>query len=185
MESGCQTAFDGNHVKIPKEGQIMSSTASQIADLLERLARDAMAQFRDITFEDLNRTLDLPESNTLFALATHLVSSGEYWTLVRVGQREIPRERATEFVATGRVEDLLTRYKRWIQEVHALLDTFPDERLYEPIVPRKVSHSAIQSTLYNVLEALLHAVEHTALHVGHIQLTRQILGYAPPAFDED
>ncbi len=26
-------------------------------------------------------------------------------------------------------------------------------------------------------EALLHAVEHSALHLGHIQLTRQILGY--------
>ncbi|MGH2509357.1 MAG: DinB family protein [Ktedonobacteraceae bacterium] len=161
----------------------MPSTASQIADLLERLARDAMAQFKGIALDDLNRTLALPESNTLFALATHLVSSGEYWTLVRVGQREIPRERSTEFDATGDVEDLLVRYERWIRDVHALLDPFPDERLNDPIAPM-ISHSAIKSTTYNVREALLHAVEHSALHLGHIQLTRQFLGYAPPAYEE-
>lgn len=162
----------------------MPSAASQIADLLERLARDAMAQFEGIAHDDLNRPLTLPESNTLFALATHLVGSGEYWTLGRVGKREIPRERSAEFYATGYVEDLLNRYERWIQDIHALLDTFPDERLDEPVEPM-VSHSAIKSTTYNIRECLFHAVEHSALHLGHIQLTRQFLGYAPPAFIED
>ncbi len=158
----------------------MPNTASQIADLLERIARDTMAQFEGITPDDLNRALTLPESNTLFALATHLVSSGEYWTLVRVGKREIARDRSAEFHATGRIEDLLARYERWIQDMHEVLDTFPDERLNEPIEPM-VSHSAIKSSTYNICEALLHAVEHSALHLGHIQLTRQFLGYAPPA----
>ncbi|MEO7020699.1 MAG: DinB family protein [Ktedonobacteraceae bacterium] len=158
----------------------MPNTASQIADLLERIARDAMAQLENITPDDLNHTLALPESNTLFALATHLVSSGEYWTLVRVGKREIARDRSADFYAAGCVDDLLARYKRWIQSVHELLDTFPDERLNEPIEPM-VSHSAIKSSTYNIREALLHAVEHSALHLGHIQLTRQFLGYAPPA----
>lgn len=161
----------------------MSGTASQIADMLERLARDAMAQLEGITRDDLNRPLTLPESNTLFALATHLVGSGEYWTLVRVGKRDIPRDRSAEFYATGRVKDLLGRYERWIQAVHELLDAFPDERLDEPIGPME-SHSAIKSTTCNAREALLHAVEHSALHLGHIQLTRQFLGYAPPTHEE-
>jgi uncharacterized damage-inducible protein DinB len=161
----------------------MTSTASQIADLLERIARDAMSQFQDMTYDDLNRPLDLPESNTLFALATHLVSSGEYWTLVRVGRHTILRDRSAEFYATGCAEDLMMRYERWIQAVHALLDVFPEERLSEAIEPM-VNHSAIRSTTYNILEALLHAVEHSALHLGHIQLTRQFLGYAPPAYEK-
>lgn len=33
----------------------------------------------------------------------------------------------------------------------------------------------------DLCDALLHAVEHSALHLGHIQLTRQFLGYPPPA----
>ena len=28
-------------------------------------------------------------------------------------------------------------------------------------------------------DALLHAVEHCALHQGHLELTRQLLGYSP------
>lgn len=153
----------------------MPTTAAQIADLLEHIARDAMAQFEGIAPEDFNRALKLPESNTLFALATHFVSSGEFWTLVVVGKREIPRDRPAEFRATGRVEDLLTRYECWIRAVHEVLDTFPDECLDEP------TEAAWRGSVFNVREALLHAVEHSALHLGHIQLTRQFLGYAPPA----
>lgn len=151
----------------------MPATAAQIAELLERIARDTLTQFEGITPADFNRPLNLPESNTLFALATHLVASGEYWTLVTVGKREIPRDRPAEFHATGRVEELRTRYEHWIRDVHEVLDVFPDERLDEPVAERR-------GESYNAREALLHAVEHSALHLGHIQLTRQFLGYAPP-----
>jgi hypothetical protein len=56
--------------------------AARMADLLERLARDAMVQFGDIADEDFNRRLSLPEGNTLCALVTHLVAAGEFWVLV-------------------------------------------------------------------------------------------------------
>lgn len=158
-------------------------TAARIADLLERIARDAMAQFGDITDEDFNRRLSLPESNTLCALATHLVAAGEFWVLVLVGEREIPRNRPAEFSATGRARDLLPRYERWIQGVHEVLDDFPDERLSEPVEPPAgyALSTASQRERSDIRDALLHAVEHSALHLGHLQLTRQFLGYAPPA----
>ena len=159
----------------------MPGTAAQIADLLERIARDAMRQLSGIAPEDLNRSLTLPESNTLFALATHLVGAGEYWVLVLVGQREIPRDRQSEFSATGQLEELLARYERWIAGVHKLLDTFPDERLDEPAEVPPGYRSTSTRERGNIRDALLHAVEHSALHLGHIQLTRQILGYPPPA----
>ena len=151
----------------------MSGTAAQIAELLEHIASDALKQLSDITPDDFNRPLTLPESNTLFALATHLVGSGEYWTLVAVGKREIPRDRLAEFHSTGCLEELQARYERWIQGVHEVLDTFPDERLDELATSR-------DGYSRNMHEALLHAVEHSALHLGHIQLTRQFLGYPPP-----
>lgn len=160
--------------------KLMSGTALQVADLLERIGRDAMAQFGDLNEEDLNRVLTLPESNTLFALATHLVGAGEFWVLVLVGQRAIPRDRSAEFHATGKAADLLVRYERWMQAVHEVLDTLPDERLDAMVsIPAGYRPSTTRET-QNVRDALLHAVEHSALHLGHIQLTRQLLGYAPP-----
>ena len=56
----------------------MSGEASHFAVVLERIALNALAQFRDISDVDLNRTLELPESNTAFVLATHLIGSAEY-----------------------------------------------------------------------------------------------------------
>ncbi len=161
----------------------MPGTAARIADLLERIARDAMAQFEDITDEDFNRKLSLPESNTLCALATHLVAAGEFWVLVLVGKREIPRNRPAEFFATGQARDLLLRYERWIQGAHEVLDALPDERLNEPATPPEgyALSAASQRERSDIGDALLHAVEHSALHLGHLQLTRQFLGYPPPA----
>jgi uncharacterized damage-inducible protein DinB len=166
------------------KGNIKPGTAAQIANLLESIARDAMAQFESITPEDFSRKLTLPESNTLFALATHLVGAGEFWVLVVVGKHEIPRDRQAEFIATGQVEDLLARYERWIQGVHEVLDTFPDERLDEQAERPATSQSTSTREQVDVRDALLHAVEHSALHLGHIQLTRQLLGYAPPVESE-
>lgn len=161
----------------------MPGTTAQIVSLLECIARDAMEQFQDISPEDFNRQLTLPESNSLFVLATHLVGSGEFWVLVMVGQRDIPRNRSSEFVATGSAEDLLPRYEKWIWDIHEVLDTLPDERLHERAEP-PVGHTLSSTrTEWSVLDVLLHAVEHSALHLGHLQLTRQILGYAPPSND--
>ena len=162
----------------------MPGTTAQIVSLLERIARDAMKQFQDIRPEDFNRQLTLPESNSLFVLATHLVGSGEFWSLVMTGQRDIPRHRPDEFVATGCAEDLLPRYERWIQALHEALDTFPDERLHERAAPPAHYASKTPEEPLSIIEVLLHAVEHSALHLGHLQLTRQILGYAPPAKED-
>lgn len=157
---------------------IMSRTTSGIVTLLEQIAREVLTQLEGIAPADLNRALTLPESNTLFALATHFIGSGEFWTLVAVGGREIPRDRSAEFHATGRVEDLRPRYERWVMGLHEVLDEFPDARLDE-----QADLQGRSTTPRTKREALLHAVEHSALHLGHIQLTRQFLGYAPPPED--
>lgn len=157
----------------------MQGTAASVASMLEHIARKVMRELEGVTPEDLNRQLALPECNTLFALATHLVGSGEFWVLVKVGKREIPRDRPAEFRSSGDVEALRERYERWIQRVHEVLDTFPDERLSEALEPPASSLSTPAPETRDVHYALLHAVEHSALHLGHIQLTRQLLGYSP------
>lgn len=164
----------------------ITGTAAVIADMLEGIARSALAQFQDLTSEDFNRRLTLPESNTLYALATHLVASGEFWVLVLVGGREIARDRPGEFTASGQAEDLLPRYERWIQGLHEVLDSLPDAQLDAAVTLPAGYELATTSRLQraDVRYALLHALEHSALHLGHLQLTRQLLGSAPVERDE-
>jgi uncharacterized damage-inducible protein DinB len=152
----------------------MPTTGAEFAQVLECIARDTLKTLDGVSDEVLNRPLPLPETNSLFALATHLAGAGEFWTLVMAGGREIPRDRSAEFHATGTGAALVARYERWIADLHALLDTLPEEaleRLANP-VPFRAWKGDMPQT---ILTCLLHAVEHSALHLGHFQLTRQVV----------
>jgi uncharacterized damage-inducible protein DinB len=158
----------------------MAGEGAQFAMVFERIGRDALAALDGIPAETLNQPLTLPETNTLFALATHLLGAGEFWTLALGAGQTVARDRAAEFRAGGTYADLAARCERWIAAVHAAFDTLPDEALDRavPNIP-----NAYRGTLppgqMSARECLLHAVEHGALHLGHIQLTRQLLGLVP------
>ena len=159
----------------------MSDETTQIASVLDYIGHQALAHLQDRSDEELNRPLTLPETNTLFALATHLVGAGEFWVLAVTGGRTIPRDRLAEFRATGSYSDLTARYERWLAGVHEVLDALVPERMEERIdVNRYRSVPLASAQEVTAREALLHAIEHSALHLGHIQLTRQLLSYAPP-----
>ena len=157
----------------------MPSEASHFAVVLERIARNALAQFGDLSDVDLNRPLELPECNTAFALATHLIGAAEYWVLQLAGGRDVQRDRLSEFRASGTGTELVARYEHWLVAMQQLLQTFPDERLNRPVSVPESHHSTFDEASMTVRDALLHAVEHGALHQGHLELTRQLLGYEP------
>lgn len=138
-----------------------------------------MAQFKDISEDDLNRPLALPESNTAFALATHLIGAAEYWVLEIAGEHNIQRDRPSEFHATGTAADLVARYERWLVAMPRVLGALSDERLDQQAALASGFHPSLEGDSMSVRDALLHAVEHSALHQGHLELTRQVLGYAP------
>lgn len=126
-----------------------------------------------------NDALKRCASRPLFALATHLVGSAEFWVLVVAGGRSIPRDRPAEFRASGSLSDLTTRYERWIADVHEVLDALAPDQMEQRLDLSRYRSSPSASEEVSVREALLHAVEHSALHLGQTQITRQLLGYPP------
>ena len=157
----------------------MPGEASHFAVVLERIARRALNQFRDLSDSDLNRPLVLPESNSAFVLATHLIGSAEYWVLELAGGRDVQRDRLSEFRATGTGAALAARYERWLAAMQDLLQTWPDEQLDQLVPVQPGYYPSLDETPMTLRDALLHAIEHCALHQGHLELTRQLLGYAP------
>ncbi len=101
----------------------MPGEASHFAVVLERIARRALDQCKDISESDLNRPLALPESNSAFVLATHLIGSAEYWVLQLAGGQDVQRDRLAEFRATGTRATLVARYERWLAAMQNLLPT--------------------------------------------------------------
>jgi uncharacterized damage-inducible protein DinB len=157
----------------------MSGETIHFATVLGRIVRTALQQVQDLSDPDLNRRLELPESNTAFALATHLIGSAEYWVLEVAGGHHVQRDRLAEFHASGSGAELMERYERWLAAMPTVLNHLPDEQLGQAAKVDPRFHPSLANELMTIRDALLHAVEHCAIHQGHLELTRQLLGYPP------
>jgi uncharacterized damage-inducible protein DinB len=108
-------------------------------------------------------------ANSLSVLIAHVAGSERYWIGDVIMGENSNRDRAAEFRTSGLASADLTRrldetlaYARSALERLDLADL--ERECLAPGDGRRVSASW----------ALLHALEHTALHLGHIQLTRQL-----------
>jgi uncharacterized damage-inducible protein DinB len=134
-------------------------------------ARDGL--LRELTAlpeEALNAPLGVPETNTIFASAFHAASASEYWLGVYVGGGRIERDRPSEFTASGSWADLEARWQRCLDTAKRVIDALtPTE--YDAL--RDVN-LATGGDRYSVRDCLLHVIEHVNLHLGHIQIARQV-----------
>lgn len=109
------------------------------------------------------------EMNTFAVIATHAVAASEFKTLHAVGGGPTKRNRPAEFEATGSVAETRVRYAQWLDGVHDLLATFTDADLDQEL------HSAEDAARgWRAAEILLQALDHLALHAGHLQIQRQL-----------
>jgi hypothetical protein len=155
----------------------MSNESRAIAQYIERLVADIVKELHDLPDELLNWPWPIPDANTLFAMATHTVGMGEFWVLSLVGGAPSDRNRDAEFRANGHGPDIIARLNRWVQDCHALLADMPDNALDRIVqLPEAFWRSGgFDSPEMSARDALLHVLEHTATHLGHIQLGRQIV----------
>jgi len=158
----------------------MNSEGAALADILERIGRDVLRELVDLPEAVLNQTVLVPEGNTLFAVATHLVGAGEFWVLALAGGRHIVREREAEFRACGTYADLEVRYSRWMADLRDALTKFSNDGWTRTVAPPPEFTGSLGAETMTRRACVLHAVEHSALHLGHIQLTRSFLTRAEP-----
>src|SRR5260370_29707533 len=92
-------------------GQRMDE-GTQFASVLARIGRDVLKQLEGLSDELLNRPLALPETNTLFALATHIAGSTEFLALEMAAGRRVDPIRQAELPSVLRRQDLIDLYQR-------------------------------------------------------------------------
>lgn len=109
------------------------------------------------------------EMNSLAVLVTHVCGSARYWIGEVAGGTPVHRDRAAEFQARGLSEAHLRAQLAdtlaWAREAVSRLEDA------DWGAPRQAGYREHPVT---VGWALLHALEHSALHLGHAQLTRQL-----------
>ncbi len=145
--------------------------------MLRKLVEDIFLQLDGIPEDDLNTWLPrdgMRDVNTFYALAAHTVGAGEFWIVDAAGGRSGDRDRLAEFRASGTLADLRTHFDRWLAESAEVFSTIDDETLvsvyYRPANPEKGMGEARRTRA----ECIAHALEHTAVHLGHLQLQRQL-----------
>lgn len=160
---------------------MINTEAAAIAQVLDRTVRAALEQLAELPDEALNRPVPLPETNSLFALGTHLIGAAEFWVLALAGGHTVQRDRPAEFRAEGSGSALTKRYEEWLTAMHTLLDGMSATSLERDVEPPAEYRGSLSGGPMTVRAYLLHAVEHSALHLGHIQITHQMLRAAPSA----
>ena len=145
--------------------------------ILQALVDDIFVQLDGIPEDDLNHWLPrdgMRDVNTFFALATHTVGAGEYWILEAAGGQSVDRNRSAEFQAEGTLSQLRDRFDRWLQDVDQVLSTIDDAALASIHVRPADPEHGVSADSRSRAACILHALDHTALHLGHLQLQRQL-----------
>ena len=102
-------------------------------------------------------------------LVTHLAGAERYWIGDVAGEEPSGRLRDTEFRTQGvEVEALESLLARTLDHSRGVLKRLTLEDLSSPRISSRDGKS------FTVAWCLAHALEHTALHLGHIQITRQL-----------
>ncbi|MGD9711589.1 MAG: DinB family protein [Thermomicrobiales bacterium] len=138
----------------------------QVLETLDGMPEDAMSSWRTSQAHG--------DISTMYGMATHIAGAGEFWTLQAVGGVELNRVRLREFSATGSIDLLRQRYDAWLGQLEALIHQLSEEDLQS--VYRREANPAhgVSAAEKTKAEYILHALEHTALHLGHMQVQRQL-----------
>jgi uncharacterized damage-inducible protein DinB len=106
-------------------------------------------------------------TNSLAVLVAHIAGAEHFWIGEVVGKRIGNRDREAEFatVADNAVE-IISLLEKAAQETREVFSILSDLDLKKP---RQASGRTIP-----VRWCILHVIDHTALHLGHMQITYQL-----------
>jgi hypothetical protein len=110
-----------------------------------------------------------PDINSLCVLVVHATGAERYWIGDVVGRDPSGRDRAAEFRVYGLNEAALKkRLDDTLAHSRGVLEGLTLQDLGTPHVSPRDGRE------FTVAWCLAHALEHTAIHLGHIQITRQL-----------
>ena len=110
-----------------------------------------------------------PETNSLGVLAVHVAGSERFWIGDMAGKDPSGRDREAEFHTRGLESTTLAdRLAETLEHSCRVLERLTTSDLEATRVSPRDGHH------FTVAWCLVHALEHTSLHLGHMQLTRQL-----------
>lgn len=136
--------------------------------LIEALYGDFSKAIEGLPVEGLDWTPG-PDMNSLAVLIVHTTGATSFLVGEIAGDIPAHRDRAAEFQVTGWDE---AKLKAHLNQSLELVRGVLDKLTVDDLTKTKFSESRNRTYVY--AEAIFHALDHTGLHVGHAQITRQL-----------
>jgi uncharacterized damage-inducible protein DinB len=134
---------------------------------LQENRADVLKLCEGLPAEALNWKPPAQDTNSIFALVTHIAGSESFWIQQVVGGIDVGRDRKSEFVASG---DDLSALRQRLETIGEGTETVlrglseaDGAQIHETPLGRMDTRACI-----------LHSISHMSIHIGHIQLTRQL-----------
>jgi uncharacterized damage-inducible protein DinB len=148
------------HPELQHYLQLLADLRGQVKALIADLPAEAL-NWRPIAGVDEHAT------NSLAVLAAHVAGAEHFWIAEVIGQRPATRDRDAEFrTVAAEAGELLRRLDAVAAETAEVLSSLSEADLNGVRVARGREVTARYS--------ILHVIDHTALHLGHMQITFQL-----------
>lgn len=139
---------------------LIDDLRGQVGDLIANLPAEAL-NWRPI------EGLDDHSTNSLAVMASHVAGAEHFWIYEVIGRQHPTRDRPAEFETTvDGPGSLLEKLVQTGEESRHIFSTLAAADLDED--------RQVEGRVVSVRWAILHVVDHTALHLGQMQLTYQL-----------
>ena len=149
----------------------IESLSRQIRSILER----ACACLDGLSEAQLNWRPPIDGANSVYVIATHTLGNARAFVLGIACGQPLERDRPAEFRASGRdAAELTAHARRLSDDIEAALAGLSPSELDRRLLPPQSLWGEGEAQEISVREAILHVVEHASIHLGQLQITRDL-----------
>ncbi|MDP3768399.1 MAG: DinB family protein [Dehalococcoidia bacterium] len=142
---------------------------------LKRLLARLRSSVEGLDETQLNWRPPAPDANSIYVIAAHIMGNLEAWVLGIACGQPIERDRPAEFAAGGPdAHPILARAQELERRFEEALSALSSDGLGETREPPKSLWGVGSPEPVSVREALMHTIEHAAMHLGQIEITRDM-----------
>ena len=143
--------------------------------ILEQIRGDTLRELENMPEPALNWVPLSQDTNSPYALVTHMCGAETHWIQNVVGDKNVNRDRDAEFATKGsNIATLREMLGRTSKATNITLGNLSLENLSE------TKDTGPGRGIIDLRWAILHVIEHLAMHLGHIQITKQLYNQEHP-----
>jgi uncharacterized damage-inducible protein DinB len=153
----------------------MDAEIETYSKYIRKQIADVHAALKGLDDVQLNQRPGVPGANSGFVIATHVLGNARAWILGIACGQPLRRDRPREFASHGTYEELGKAACALSGEIDAALAELDTSTLDDRLSPSRELWGEGEPEEISRREALAHVLEHASMHLGQIQLTRDIV----------